>query len=428
MASLGKSAAQTNVHDNQQAPATLTGTLGDFRIVCELGRGGMGVVYEAEQLSLGRRVAIKVLPFAALLDPRQLQRFKNESQAAAMLKHPNIVGVHAVGFDRGMHFYAMELVRGQSLAEVIAELDRRQTDGTQEVKGSKSAGPQGRSAHSQRVETRRNRDHDTSPVDAISSGAGFGSKNYYRNVAQLGITLSEALQYAHEHGVIHRDIKPSNLLLNDRGEVCIADFGLARFQENHELTMTGELLGTLRYMSPEQASGHRVLDHRTDIYSLGLVLYELMTLRPAFGEKNRKLLLQRIVENSPQPPQRLQPNVPRDFETVILKAVSKDPDARYASACEMADDLRRFTTHRPVLARRASRFEHVRRWVFHNPWLATTTAATIVLLIALGIGGPISAIQQRERRALKWHGTMPRVSTRLMTPGKAVIREARSSK
>ena len=231
--------------------------LGDFRILRELGRGGMGVVYEAEQLSLGRRVALKVLPYASVVDRNAITRFKNESRAAAGLDHPHIVSVYAVGEDRGVHYYAMQLIRGQSLADLIAQLKQRRSksepthDDSNDVDLSAS--------------TQRESGNQIT-ADALSSSE---RPEFFRAVAQLGIQAADALQYAHNQGVLHRDIKPGNLLLDTEANLYVADFGLARLEADAGVTMTGDLVGTLRYMSPEQAlAKHSIIDHRSDIYSL----------------------------------------------------------------------------------------------------------------------------------------------------------------
>ena len=323
------------------------GVLGDFRILREVGRGGMGVVYEAEQLSLHRRVALKVLPLAGGLDPRQLQRFKTEAQAAALLHHTSIVPIHAVGCERGVHFYAMQFIDGQTLAQLIAEWRQ-----------SEAPGPL--------LESRLQAESDPAlecrlPAEFGPAKAGTPAptptptrdRAYFRNVAELGIQAADALDHAHGHGVIHRDIKPANLLLDAAGRLWITDFGLARLQDDNGLTMTGDLLGTLRYMSPESAAGgsHRgYLDHRTDIYSLGATIYELATLHPAIEGDDRQDVLRKIAEEEPTSPRRLNPTIPRELETIILKAVNKEPQSRYATAGEMADDLRRFLDHKPIRA------------------------------------------------------------------------------
>ena len=360
-------------------------TLGDFRILKEIGRGGMGVVYEAEQVSLGRRVALKVLPFAAVLDQRQLQRFRNEAQAAAMLKHSNIVTVYSVGTERGVHFYAMELVQGKSLCEVISEL-----------KSSGGASRPDFCTDEPWAEGGRSRSSETTPRMALSTEEDPKSDEYFRNVARLIHAVAEALDYAHGQGVVHRDIKPSNLLLDGRGHVSIADFGLAQFQNEHNLTMSGDVLGTIRYMSPEQADGKKLLDHRTDIYSLGLVLYELLVLRPAWNGTDRRQLLRQITESEPAAPRKVRPSIPVDLETITLKAIVKEPESRYLSGREFADDLRRFLDHRPIHAHRASEWERVRRWVRRNPLITTLAASIVGLLMLLASVASWSAIRQAK--------------------------------
>src|SRR5262249_39264307 len=309
------------------------GELGDFRLRREIGRGGMGVVYEAEQLSLRRRGALQVLPFAAALDPRQFQRFQNEAQAAAHLHHTIIVPVHAIGLDRGFPFYAMQLIDGQTLAEVIRTLRRE--------------GPSR---------------PDTTQA-ALSSEPSHQAPSYFRAVARLGVQAAEALDYAHQQGVIHRDIKPANLLLDAAGHLWVTDFGLARFRADPALSASGALVGTLRYMSPEQALAKRALvDHRSDIYGLGATLYEALTLEPAFPAVDREELLRQIAAGQPRPPRRINQAVPKELEVVVLKAMAPEPEGRYATAQELADDLRRFLEDRPVLARKPSLGFRAARW------------------------------------------------------------------
>ena len=318
----------------------------------------MGVVYEAQQLSLGRRVALKVLPLAAAVDPKQRQRFQIEAQAAAQLHHPHIVPVFGVGCDEGVHYYAMQFVDGQSLAAVIRDL--RSGDGAMPAwaEPSVSVGPAENQAARQTpadppcggrspsvpVEA-RGRWHSptvpnpadeptwdlTQPFDAPPSGpTAVGmvhhDRAFCRKVALLGIEAADALDHAHALGILHRDIKPANLLIDSAGAVWITDFGLARFSGDQSLTGTGDVVGTLRYMSPEQALARRgVVDQRTDIYALGATLYELLTLKPAFGGRDHQELLRQIALDEPIPPSRLNPAVPRDLETIVLKAMAKDP-------------------------------------------------------------------------------------------------------
>ena len=354
--------------------------IGDFQIVREIGRGGMGVVYEAVQLSLGRRIALKVLPFASALDAKHLQRFKNEAHAAAQLHHTNIVPVYAVGCERGVHFYAMQLINGRSLAEVIHEL-----------RGDE---PGAFNAWSQ-VTATTERPVVTVANSSLRAPQRTGrDREKFRTAAQIAKQVAEALDYAHEAGVVHRDIKPANLLLDPKGSVWITDFGLAQVVADVGITQTGDLVGTLRYMSPEQAAGRRVpIDHRTDVYSLGATLYELLTLQPIFAGQDRPTLLHQIFYEEPTPPKQLDRAIPIELETIVLKAIAKSPGDRYASAGEMAADLTRFLEERPIHARRPTLIDKSRKWMRRHPAFVKTTLALLVcgtLVLAYGY--------QRERQ------------------------------
>src|SRR5262245_2513128 len=291
LAELGSVAARSglSVPPTAGADAEPTpGILGDFQILREVGRGGMGVVYEATQISLNRRVALKVLPFAATLDAKRLQRFKNEAQAAAQLHHTNIVPVFGVGCERGVNYYAMQFIEGETLARVIADCrlpisEFKDPAPTAEYQPAESVPPIG---------NRQSGIGNTLPVAALSTYRSGPGKEHFRQVARWGIQAAEALEHAHDAGVVHRDIKPANLLVDERANLWITDFGLAQIVTGEGLTMTGDLVGTLRYMSPEQALAKRIqIDHRTDIYSLGATLYELLTLQPAFTGEDRQELL-----------------------------------------------------------------------------------------------------------------------------------------
>jgi len=367
--------------------------LGDYRLIREIGRGGMGIVYEAEQISLARRVALKVLPFASVLDSRQLQRFQNEALAAANLDHPNIVAVHGVGCERGVHFYVMRLISGATLEEVIAarrsqEPGVRSRERKPEANRSDQAeDPADTSPFSpSQLLAFSPSPLSTSPVlqAALSTVNSASSKERFRRLAALGIEAAEALEHAHQMGVVHRDIKPSNLLLDERGKLWVTDFGLAQVESNATLTLPGDLLGTLRYMSPEQAAGRpTMIDHRTDIYSLGATLYELATDRPVVQAQERAAILREIAEKDPAPPRKLTPAMPADFETILLKCLAKEPSARYDSSQALADDLRRFLEQKPVVARRPSRWDMLIKVARRHRALA---AALTLLLLALTAG------------------------------------------
>ena len=361
---------------------SLAEPLGDFRIIREVGRGGMGVVYEAVQLSLGRRVALKVLPFAAALDARHLQRFRTEAHAAAQLHHTNIVPVYAVGCERGMHFYAMQIIDGRPLDAVIREL----RDGIAESSGSQPT-----------VELRAGTTVPTAPQTGSITRAGRGRASY-RLAARLAAQVADALEYAHDAGVVHRDVKPANLLLDGKGNVWVTDFGLAQVVADVGLTQTGDVLGTLRYMSPEQAAGRRTLvDHRTDIYSLGATLYELLALEPIFAAEDRQALLHHILNDDPRPLRSIDRGIPVELETIVLKAVAKTPSERYTTAGELASDLRRFLDDRPILARRPTVTDQVRKWARRHP--SVVGAGVLVLMLGLiGLAVSTAVVAQEQKR------------------------------
>ena len=321
--------------------------LGDFVLLREVGRGGMGVVYEARQLSLDRRVALKVLPFAAVLETQQIARFKNEAQAAAQLHHPNIVPVFAVGAERGVHYYAMQFIDGQPLDRAIAGLRAaapRRTAGSDHQ--SCSAGTA--STFVGEVETQA----DCAAEQSFLSGKWTRRQDYFRAVVALGIQAADALHAAHDYGIVHRDVKPSNLLLDGNGKLWITDFGLARCQSDFTLTKTGDVVGTAQYMSPEQASGQAALvDQRSDVYSLGATLYEMLTLEPAVSARAGATVRRHIDEDEPVRPRLIEPLLPRDLETVVAKAMARHRDERYLTARQLADDLRRVLEGKPTVAR-----------------------------------------------------------------------------
>jgi serine/threonine protein kinase/WD40 repeat protein len=329
--------------------------LGDFRILREVGRGGMAVVYAAEQVSLGRHVALKVLPLAADTDPRRLQRFQNEARAAGCLHHPNIVPVYAVGSEDSVHFYAMQLIDGQTVADLIANL----------------------------------------------TASSIVTPAFPRTVARFGSQAALALEHAHRQGIVHRDVKPANLLVDHTGKLYVTDFGLAHLHGDAGLTATGDLVGTLRYMSPEQVQGVRTaIDHRTDIYSLGATLYEFLTLRPAFAGGDPRDLLRRIAEDDPPLPRRIRPAIPDDLEVIVLKAMAKEPADRYATAQDLADDLRRFLDDWPIQARRPSPLHRLRRWAKRHRSLVASLAVTVMVLIVGLVSGLLwYAHKERESGA-----------------------------
>ncbi len=258
------------------------GTLGDYVLRRQIGRGGMGVVYDAWQTSLDRHVALKVLPVGLAADDRAFQRFMREAKTAARLSHPHVVAVFGMGIESNTPYYAMEHVEGETLAQILATLK-----------------------------------------DASSEAATvFGKKDhvaYFMKVAEAFAEVAEGLQHAHSKGVVHRDIKPSNLIRDTEGRLRILDFGLARLEGQESLTASGDFLGTPLYMSPEQAQRRRIsIDHRTDVYSLGTTLYETLTGRPPFRGKDHQDTLSRIIERDPVEPRKLNARTPRDLETIVL--------------------------------------------------------------------------------------------------------------
>jgi serine/threonine protein kinase/tetratricopeptide (TPR) repeat protein len=423
------------------------GHLGEYRLVRELGRGGMGVVYEAEQESLGRRVALKVLPPEAVREPRYIQRFQREARAAARLHHTHIVPVFGVGEDQGTHYYVMLYIEGRPLNEVLAELrwlraaavskggaapDRAAVDVGAGAcpNAAAAAGPpssvevarsfwEGRFRAAPPPDAAAAMDPDgitgperaggplasPTPRPAVTGAETTSTSGplsdphrpYAKSVAHVGAQVAEALEYAAQQGVLHRDIKPSNLLLDVWGNVWLTDFGLAKATGTPDLTPTGDPLGTLRYMAPERFQGHA--DVRSDVYALGLTLYEALALRPAFDDVGQLQLMQQITTAEPPHLDRLIPCLPWDLVTVVHKAMARDPAGRYQTAGALADDLRRFLDGRSILARRARLPEQAWRWCRRDPTRTGLLAALLALLL-VATGGGVWLVQQRaERRA-----------------------------
>ncbi len=394
------------------AAVSMLKRLGDYRVLREVGRGGMGVVYEAEQESLGRHVALKVLPAHSLLEPQRLRRFQREAKAAARLHHTNIVPVYGVGEADGLHYYVMQFIQGLGLDQVLAELRKLRPapaveDAPPPSGATASAASAAQSMLTGRFETAPAADGESTPDPGGSSSVRLPGqvegappsrtgREYWRSVARVGVQVGDALAYAHSQGVLHRDVKPSNLLLDARGSVWVTDFGLAKAADGEDLTHTGDIVGTLRYMAPECFSGKG--DARADVYSLGLTLYELLTLRPAFVGKDRNQLLAQAMHGEAPRPRSVNRDVPRDLETVVLKAIARDPAHRYATAAELASDLRRFVDDRPVRARRVGWAELAWRWGRRNP-VVTGLAAAVLLLLIVGTAGSTVAAYYFSRLA-----------------------------
>jgi len=416
--------------------------VGDYRILGEIGRGGMGVVYEAEQESLGRRVALKVLSERPARDDSGLVRFQREARAAAKMHHTNIVPVFEIGQEDGYVFYAMQLIQGQSLDLIIKDLVRLRADsearGERGQRGDSASGespptPVSQAAHrthpgalARSLRTGRFRAEalvtpppartparartdadqsslrrdDTSTASVLSDGTalsttGSRSRKYYRSVARIGRQVAEALVYSHARGVIHRDIKPSNLLLDAAGVVWITDFGIAKSNDQN-ITHTGDIVGTVRYMSPERFRGR--CDERSDIYALGLTLYELAVLRPAFDSADRLELIEKIKESEPAGPRTIDPHFPIDLETIILKAIDKEPASRYQSADDLAEDLRRFIEDEPIRARRVSIPGRLLRWSRRNKKLAMSLSAVAMLIVFIAVGATVAWFRESNLR------------------------------
>jgi WD40 repeat protein/tetratricopeptide (TPR) repeat protein len=400
--------------------------LGDYRILREVGRGGMAIVYEAEQESLGRRVALKVLPDSALSDARQVLRFQREAKAAARLHHTNIVPVFGVGRDDGHHYYVMQFIPGMGLDAVLEELKRLRRGGSgtgQLPSRTASRGPVSAADVAEAIVTGRFALADPGhaagedgvadtptaaatvplgdpqpapaepPLPSLSlPGASADSlarpdpdRAFFRSVARIGFQVAEALEYANRQGILHRDVKPSNLLLDPKGNVWVADFGLAKAADTEDLTHSGDIVGTVRYMAPERFQGK--CEPRSDVYALGLTLYELLALRPAFAAADRQALIQRVMTEEPARLRTVVPHLPRDLETIVEKAITREPAGRYASAAAMAEDLRAFLEGRPIRARRAGAAERLAKWARRRPAIAALASALLVAMVGLlGLG------------------------------------------
>jgi len=310
---------------------SLAGKLfGDYELLSEIARGGMGVVYKARQRSLNRTVALKMILSGELASDEEVSRFQMEAESAAGLTHPNIVNIHDVGVEAGHHFFSMDYIEGRNLEELILE--------------------------------------NPLPV---------------RQAAGYLLEIAQAIEYAHQQGILHRDLKPSNILIDHTGASQITDFGLAKqIQKDGQLTGTGQLLGTPAYMSPEQAAGERgQFGPAMDVYSLGAILYELITGRPPFRAESTLELVIQVLELNPIAPRLMNPKLPRDLETICLKCLAKEPQRRYASAAELAADLDRWLHNRPIQARPVSSLERGWRWCRRKPAIAGLSLAVAIAII-----------------------------------------------
>ena len=363
-------AGSSSSFDRTQFP--MPETIGEYDVLRELGRGGMGVVYLGKHQTLGRQVALKVLPPSLAASEDRVNRFQSEAQAAARLHHTHIVGVFGVGQNESFHYYVMDYVAGRGLDELIGERKKK-------ASGKKASGSDSHSDSNAHPKPESNR----------------SDQAHYRWAARVGSDLADALAYAHGHGVFHRDLKPSNFLLGDDGIVRITDFGLAKHSDSDvQLTKTGELIGTPQYLAPESLKGQ--YDGRSEIYCLGLTIYELIASQPAFAGGSPAEVLNKITTTRPPALHKLNSKIPTDLSTVIEKAISQESESRYQDAKEFRDDLLAFSEGRAISARRASTWQHAKRWARSNPLAASLSGLSLALLTLVAIVTSIGYWSTRE--------------------------------
>ena len=385
--SVERSSLSDTVQDTSADQKMGAGTVSveGYRIIRELAHGGMGVVYEAVQTELNRRVALKILPTSGG-DPSDIavSRFRREATAAARLHHSNIVPIYDFGISEKTHYYAMELIEGQPLNKMIRRFSSADAHAASHETLSELMG-QIVLTTPQSPSVAKTLDSSTpSEISLTKADSSCRDRLYYLRVAEWMADAADALYYAHSQGIIHRDIKPGNLILSRDGRIMIVDFGLAKSTEDVSVTMSGSLIGTLRYMSPEQAMAKRhEVDHRSDIYSLCATIYELLIFQPLFRGRDEKETLSMILTRVPLAPRRVIPAVPSKLETICLKGLEKDPKARYQSAKELADDLRRFAQNLPIVARRPGPIGKTIKFVKRRKALSLAIGAVVLLTVSV---------------------------------------------
>ncbi|MBI3463010.1 MAG: serine/threonine protein kinase, partial [Planctomycetes bacterium] len=356
--------------DTPSTPETLPSRFGDYELLAEIARGGMGVVYKSHQVSLDRFVALKMILTGPLASPADVARFYLEAGAAAKLDHPNIVPVYEVGVRQGHHYFSMKLLEGGSLAQRMADVRLPISD------------------------------CETGDQRAIPDKSEI--RNRQSKIAALMAIVAHAVHYAHQRGILHRDLKPANILLDSSGQPHVSDFGLAkRMEVNSSLTQSGAIVGTPSYMAPEQASGqHSAVTTASDVYSLGAVLYELLTGRPPIREATPLDTLIAVNERDPVGPRSLNRRVDCDLETICLKCLEKEPRKRYASALELAQDLESYLRGEPIKARAVGSAERAWRWCRRRPLLAALIAVSGLATATL-FGGGIWFNRQLSRELVR---------------------------
>ena len=390
-------------------------SLGDFEIVREIGRGGMGTVFLAADRVLDRRVALKVLSGGSQSSDSRVERFRREAKLASRLHHTNIVPVFGVGQEGEHLYYAMQFIDGVDLRRILTALGEH--DGSLDM--SASLVDQAQRLIAFDLDTAGDASDETAQISTGSSSAirpgassessgiqlessvtlaGLGrNQHYWNSIAKIGVQVCDALQYAHKNGILHRDIKPSNLLMDRSGTVWVTDFGLAKLQQDDDFTRSGDILGTLRYMAPEQLEGQE--SPSSDIYALGLTLYELLTQRSAHQGTSYRQLLEQKSQGQQTRPRSIVPEVPRDLETIVLKALNPEAVDRYTNAAQMQEDLERFLEDRPILAKRTTVVEHTLRWCRRNKAVASLLVLVGCLSLALPVGLSFAYQQEAQQRA-----------------------------